>query len=91
MNIVEKELFDNVVNIDDWQNVIKNVFEKAKNGDLNAIKFLFDRRFGKAKEHKEIKTEITHPTLNFEGLSDAEKQQFNDLLGKIAISENEAD
>jgi hypothetical protein len=86
MNIAEKELFDNVISVSDWEKIIIGLNEKALNGDLNAIKMLFERRFGKAKEHKEISKKVEYPQLDFTNLSDDEQSKLNDILSKIGIS-----
>lgn len=42
-----RKMIDAVVCDEDWQKIIKVLYEKAMKGDLKAIEILLDRRFGK--------------------------------------------
>ncbi len=43
-------LIDKAVTENDWVEIIKILYTRAKRGDLKAIEMLMDRRFGKAKQ-----------------------------------------
>jgi hypothetical protein len=46
-------LFDDVITVNDWQEMIKAIADKAKKGDVRALEFLCNRRFGAPKNEVE--------------------------------------
>jgi hypothetical protein len=62
----EKRLFDSVVTLEDWRGIIEKQKDLALQGNIVAVNFLFNRRFGvptqkqKNTKSKQVKIEFNY-------------------------------